>query len=214
MIFALLFRKTRDMERNFIEALEYRRSHYAINAAMSASVEEIVSTIDRIMLAMPSAYNSQSSRVVVLMGVHHICFWGIVKQCLAKLVTPEVFVGTRTKIDTCFAAGCGTVLFYEDMDVVRRMKEQFALYANKFDEYSAHTSAMHQLAIWTALEELGFGCSLQHYNPLIDKDIAQQWNIPKEWKLIAQMPFGTPLQEPGVKEQHLPIDKRRLVFSE
>lgn len=165
------------------------------------------------MLAIPSAYNSQSSRVVLLMGVHHICMWGIVKQCLARLVTPEVFVGTRTKIDTCFAAGCGTVLFYEDMDVVAKMKEQFALYADKFDEYSAHTSAMHQLAIWTALEDMGFGCSLQHYNPLIDTEIAKQWNIPQSWKLIAQMPFGTPLQVPDTKEQHLPLSERRLVFS-
>lgn len=201
------------MERNFIEALEHRRSHYAISAAMSTSEEEIIKTIDRIMLAIPSAYNSQSSRVVLLMGVHHICMWGIVKQCLARLVTPEVFVGTRTKIDTCFAAGCGTVLFYEDMDVVAKMKEQFALYADKFDEYSAHTSAMHQLAIWTALEDMGFGCSLQHYNPLIDTEIAKQWNIPQSWKLIAQMPFGTPLQVPETKEQHLPLSERRLVFS-
>ena len=201
------------MERNFIEALEHRRSHYAISAAMSTSEEEIIKTIDRIMLAIPSAYNSQSSRVVLLMGVHHICMWGIVKQCLARLVTPEVFVGTRTKIDTCFAAGCGTVLFYEDMDVVAKMKEQFALYADKFDEYSAHTSAMPQLAIWTALEDMGFGCSLQHYNPLIDTEIAKQWNIPQSWKLIAQMPFGTPLQVPETKEQHLPLSERRLVFS-
>ena len=201
------------MERNFIEALEHRRSHYAISAAMSTSEEEIIKTIDRIMLAIPSAYNSQSSRVVLLMGVHHICMWGIVKQCLARLVTPEVFVGTRTKIDTCFAAGCGTVLFYEDMDVVAKMKEQFALYADKFDEYSAHTSAMHQLSVWTALEDMGFGASLQHYNPLIDAEVAHQWNIPEQWQLIAQMPFGTPHSIPEPKEQHLPLDQRRLVFS-
>lgn len=201
------------MERNFIEALEHRRTHYAISAAMTASEEEIIEIIDRIMLAIPSAYNSQSTRVVLLMGVHHICLWGIVKQCLAERISPEVFVGTRTKIDSCFAAGCGTVLFYEDMDVVRKMKEQFSLYANKFDEYSAHTSAMHQIAIWTALENMGFGCSLQHYNPLIDKQIAEQWNIPSSWKLIAQMPFGTPHHTPEPKDQHLPLSERRLVFS-
>ena len=202
------------MERNFLEALEHRRSYYSIGAAMSMSEQEIIKTVDRVMLAMPSAYNSQSSRVVVLFGIHHICFWGIVKQTLAKIVSPEQFVGTREKIDNCFAAGCGTILFYEDMAVIERMKREFAIYADKFDDYSEHTSAMHQLSLWVALEDMGFGATLQHYNPLIDEQVAEQWNIDNNWRLIAQMPFGTPLTTPGTKEQRLPLSERRLVFSE
>lgn len=201
------------MERNFIEALEHRRSHYSLSAAMCATEEEIVAMIDRVMLATPSAFNSQSSRVVVLFGIHHICLWGIVKQALKERVTAEQFEISRHKIDSCFAAGCGTILFYEDMAVVTEMKSRFAIYADKFDEYSAHTSAMHQLAVWTALEDMGFGASLQHYNPLIDAEVAHQWNIPEQWRLIAQMPFGTPHSIPEPKEQHLPLDQRRLVFS-
>ena len=202
------------MERNFIEALEHRRSHYSLSAAMCASEEQIVAMIDRVMLATPSAFNSQSSRVVVLFGIHHICLWGIVKQTLKGRISAERFENSRHKIDTSFASGCGTILFYEDMAVVSEMKSQFALYADKFDEYSAHTSAMHQLSVWTALEDMGFGASLQHYNPLIDDQVALQWNIPAQWKLIAQMPFGTPLSTPEPKEQHLSLDKRRLVFSD
>ena len=94
------------------------------------------------------------------------------------------------------------------------MKREFTTYADKFDNYSEHTSAMHQLSLWVALEEMGFGATLQHYNPLIDKQVAEQWNIDENWRLIAQMPFGTPLTTPGTKAQHLPISERRLVFSE
>lgn len=202
------------MKHSFLEALENRRSYYSIGAAMSVSQQDIVKTIDRIILATPSAYNSQSSRIVILFGIHHICLWGIVKQTLAKIVTPEAFIGTREKIDNCFAAGCGTILFYEDMKVVEQMKVDFATYADKFDTYAEHTSAMHQLAIWTALEDMGFGATLQHYNPLIDTQVAEQWNIDKSWRLIAQMPFGTPLTTPGTKAQHLPLNERRLVFSD
>ena len=36
-----------------------------------------------------------------------------------------------------------------------------------------------------------FGASLQHYNPLIDEAVAKQWHINPNWKLIAEMPFGT-----------------------
>ncbi|MBQ9137420.1 MAG: nitroreductase family protein [Alistipes sp.] len=202
------------MKRTFIEAIERRRSYYAISAAKSVSEEEIVHTIDRIMLAVPSAYNSQSTRIVVLFGIHHICLWGIVKQALSEIITAEAYIGTREKIDNYFAAGCGTVLFYEDMEVVESMKKQFPTYADKFEEYSAHTSAMHQFAIWTAIEELGFGASLQHYNPLIDEAVAAQWDIAPHWRLVAQMPFGTPLSLPSEKTQHLPLSARRKVFSE
>ena len=202
------------MERNFIEALEHRRSNYSLSAAMCATEEQIVAMIDRVMLATPSAFNSQSSRVVVLFGIHHLCLWGIVKQTLKERISAEQYENSRHKIDSCFASGCGTVLFYEDMAVVAEMKRDFKLYADKFDEYSYQTSAMHQLSIWTALEDMGFGASLQHYNPLIDAEVARQWNIPDQWKLIAQMPFGTPLSIPEPKEQHLPLDQRRLVFSE
>lgn len=59
---------------------------------------------------------------------------------------------------------------------------------------------MHQLAIWTMLEDKGLGASLQHYNPLIDEDVRSTWHLPETWQLIAQMPFGTPVAEPGGKE--------------
>ncbi|NFV72581.1 nitroreductase, partial [Clostridium botulinum] len=39
----------------------------------------------------------------------------------------------------------------------------------------------------------GFGASLQHYNELIEEDVKKEWNIPNNWKLIAQMPFGKPV---------------------
>lgn len=70
---------------------------------------------------------------------------------------------------------------------------------------------MHQLTIWTLLEDAGFGASLQHYNPLIDEPIHRQWAIPAHWKLIAQMPFGTPLQTPPEKEI-LPLENRIKIF--
>lgn len=202
------------MSRTFLEAIEHRRSHYSLSAAKRVECEDIVRVIDRIMLAMPSAYNSQSSRVVVLFGIHHLCLWGIVKQSLEQIISPEAFVATREKIDRAFASGYGTVLYYEDMDVVESMKREFPTYAAKFDEYSEHTSAMHQLAIWTALEDMGLGASLQHYNPLIDAKVASQWNIPHHWRMVAQMPFGVPLDRKTERVQNSPLSERRLVFWE
>ncbi|MFX3806058.1 nitroreductase, partial [Streptococcus suis] len=82
---------------------------------------------------------------------------------LRKIVPEAAFEGTNTKINS-FAAGYGTVLFYEDQDVVKSLQEQFALYADNFPVWSEHSSAIAQFAVWTALSEQNIGASLQHYN--------------------------------------------------
>jgi hypothetical protein len=41
------------------------------------------------------------------------------------------------------------------------MQEAFPLYADRFPEFSAHASGMHQFVAWTALEAEGFGANLQ-----------------------------------------------------
>ena len=51
---------------------------------------------------------------------------------------------------------------------------------------------MHQFAIWTMLEDMGLGASLQHYNPLIDDEVRRTWNLPGDWMMIAQMPLVHP----------------------
>lgn len=51
----------------------------------------------------------------------------------------------------------------------------------------------------------------KHYNPLIDDSVKSEWNIPNNWRLIAQMPFGNKIQEPGGKE-FAPIENRFKSF--
>jgi predicted oxidoreductase (fatty acid repression mutant protein) len=61
------------------------------------------------------------------------------------------------------------------------------------------------------LEDAGMGASLQHYNPIIDDEVRATWNLPEHWKMIAQMPFGIPLAEPGEK-QYEDVSARIKVF--
>lgn len=59
---------------------------------------------------------------------------------------------------------------------------------------------------------MGLAANLQHYNPLIDEALASEFDVPSSWQLIAQMPFGQPLSQPGPIEK-LPIDERvKIVF--
>lgn len=118
----------------------------------------------------------------------------------------EKFTPTKQKIDG-FKAGAGTVLFFEDQSVIKGLQENFALYADKFPDWSGHTSGMHQYAIWTALASLNIGANLQHYNPVIDEQVASTWNIDPDWTLIAQMVFGGIAQPAGDKSFE-PVEHR------
>lgn len=193
------------------EALAHRRSYYAISNESPISEGELKELIEFTIKTTPSAFNSQSTRIVLLLGNQHKKLWEIVKETLKAITSPETFINSEKKIDQSFAAGYGTILFFEDESIVHHLQETFPTYQDKFPIWSQQTSAMHQLTIWTLLEDTGFGASLQHYNPLIDEPIHLQWAIPAHWKLIAQMPFGTPLQTPPKKEI-LPLENRIKIF--
>ncbi|MFV0419467.1 MAG: nitroreductase family protein [Dysgonomonas sp.] len=199
------------MEKDLKKAIEGRRTYYTINSESPISDKEIKEIIDFSVLNVPSAFNSQSTRVVLLLGEHHKKLWNIVKDVLKKIVPAKDFGATESKIDNAFAAGHGTVLFYEDQAVVEGLQKSFPSYADNFPVWSQHTSAMHQFTIWTLLEEAGLGASLQHYNPIIDEEVAKAFKIDAKWKLVAQMPFGTPTDKPGKKEFQ-PLDNRVIVF--
>lgn len=196
---------------SFKEALQKRRTYYTISNKSLISDQEIENIVKFAVTNVPSAFNSQSARIVLLLGENHKKLWEITKEVLRKIVPPEAFPASEKKIDGAFAAGYGTILYFEDQNVVKGLQEAFPAYAENFPKWSEHTSAMHQLTIWTLLEEAGFGASLQHYNPLIDEKVAKEWNLSSAWKLVAEMPFGIPTQAPGEKEFQ-PLDDRVKVF--
>lgn len=199
------------MKYSILDAIKHRRTYYALKNESPISNDELRQIIEQSVKYVPSAFNSQSTRLVVLIGDKHRKVWELTKDVLRGMVSPENFPATENKINTAFESGYGTVLYYEDQAVVRGLQEQFPAYADNFPVWSEHTNAMHQLTIWTALEEVGFGASLQHYNPIIDDSLAKEFNINPDWKLRAQMPFGLPAFDAGEKAFE-PLEKRIVFF--
>lgn len=197
--------------KDFKQLVENRRSYYAIEKKSPISDQEIKEIIEHAVKYVPSSFNSQSARVILLLGENHDKLWEITRETLRKIVPADSFASTDEKINS-FKNGYGTVLFFEDQEVIEGLQEQFALYKDVFPLWSLQSSGMLQYTIWVSLEGTGLGASLQHYNPLIDDEVKETWNLPKKWKLLAQMPFGTPVQEPGAKE-FSPLDYRFKIFS-
>ena len=198
------------MIKDFSEAVKERRTYYGISNEAPVSDERIKELIDHAVTYAPTAFNSQSGRVVLLLGEHQNKLWDLTKESLRKVVPEEEFAQTEEKINS-FRNGYGTVLFFEDQSVVQGLQQQFSLYAENFPIWSQQSSGVLQYIVWTALEIDGFGVSLQHYNPLIDNEVKKEWNIPDEWKLLGQMPFGKPTGEP-LEKQFKPLEERIKVF--
>lgn len=196
--------------KDFFTAVKDRRTYYAISKASPVSDERIREIVEFAVKHVPSPFNSQSGRAVLLLGSSSDEFWSIVKESLRKIVPAEKFAPTEEKIDG-FASGYGTVLFFEDNRPVRVLQENFPSYAGHFPVWSDHSSGMLQYIVWTGLESEGFGASLQHYGPVVENEVRKRWGIPSEWRFIAQMPFGVPVSGPGEKE-FLPLEDRVRVY--
>ena len=194
------------MNKNFYNAMKERRSIYAISKESPVSDERIQEVIEEAVNHTPSAFNSQSSRVVVLLGESHNKLWDITMEALRKIVPAANFASTEEKINS-FKAGYGSVLFFEDFSVVESLQKQFELYKDNFPVWAQQSSGMLQFTVWTALSIEGIGASLQHYNELIEDEIKKEFNISRDWKLIAQMPFGKAVMAAGDKE-FMPIENR------
>ncbi|QWB99497.1 nitroreductase family protein [Mycoplasmatota bacterium] len=190
----------------FLQALKTRHSEYVLSKNIEISDKEIEEYIKDIMVHTPSAFNSQSQRVLVLLGEKHDQLWDKLTDIMKDIVKGEQLDNTKAKLDG-FKAGYGTILFFDDMEVIEKLQEQFPLYRANFSKWSIEQNAMLQSNVWVGLRTKNIGASLQHYNELIEKYVKQTYDIPEKWELRAQMPFGK-IEDPASEKEHIDINKR------
>ncbi len=184
---------------SIIKSLENRRTYYNIDKNIPVLENEIEEIIKEATELVPDAFNMKSARVVIAFGEKHDLLWDEIYKVYDGKVA-------REKIDS-FKAGAGTVLFLYDEETVKGLQEKFSAYADNFPIWANQANGMLQLAVWSALRELKVGASLQHYNPVIDDRVREIFDIPSQYKLVAQMPFGGIVSEPEKKEKE-DIDQR------
>lgn len=196
---------------SFTDLQTKRRSIYALGREVTQTPEALYDLVKSAVKQSPTSFNNQSVRAVVLMGDAHEKLWDMTAQRLQQEVPDETaYHQTLAKINHAFKAGFGTVLFYTDTDVVKMYEEQIPLYAENFYDWSEQGHGMAEYATWLALTEAGLGASLQHYNPLIDEAVAAAFDIPDNWRLRAQMPFGS--IEAAASEKDMMSDAERFKF--
>ena len=131
------FSQTRTMASasTFLEAIKKRRTYYALSNKSTVSDARIEEIVKEIVLHVPSSFNSQSSRVVVLFKAEHEKLWDIASEVLKPIVPEQQWPTTDKKLAS-FKAGYGTILFFEDQAPVRELQKNFPLYQDNFPVWS------------------------------------------------------------------------------
>ena len=192
------------------EIAQTRRSLYVLNKDLPISQDEVKQIVEHALKYTPSSFNSQSTRMVVLFGAEHEKLWDIAISELRKIVPADKFEPTENKLNM-FKAAAGSVLFFEDQEVIKGLQNQFPAYAANFPIWAEHANAMNQYTIWTTLSAAAVGANLQRYNPVIDAEVAKTWNIPANWTLRAQLVFGG-MGAPAGEKSFASIEERMKVF--
>ncbi|KAK4688946.1 uncharacterized protein P7C73_g1164, partial [Tremellales sp. Uapishka_1] len=196
------------------DAITSRRSHYQIGPGCALPHETLNSLISMAVKHTPSMFNMQATRVIILYGEHHRYLWELCEESLPSstlTMRPNVafqhFPKVQDKLEI-LKNGHGTILFFEDQDVVQSYQDRYPAYTKSFSTWSLQSAAIAQYAVWVLLAESAptLGITLQHYAPDADK-VHAKWEIPLNWSMTGQMPFGEitgpPIEKTFVAEEKL-----------
>ena len=183
----------------FLELVKNRRTQYAIGNNTELSNEEIAGRITEIVRDVPTASNSQTTRVAVVFGDKHVQLWDHILDVQKDVLEGPIW-DMMSGVMEGAKAGVGTVLFFEDLDAVEAMPTS----PSRVEVYKQNNQANTQYAVWLGLTDLGLGGSLQHmnvgYEQGFDKSVKELLGLSDRWELQAQMPFGSIEGENAPKE--------------
>lgn len=192
------------------DSLSRRRSIYALGHTRIVTDFCLEDTLKDCLKNCPTPFNAQSARLVLLLNKNHLDFWNLVLQ----KVTAAAPIGKKDSVAqkiNSFAVAYGTILFFEDLSVLEQLQKDFPLYQKNMHDWTYEANGMLQYMIWQALAENEIGASLQHYNELIEDDVKKMLSLPDNWKILAQMPFGSIEKSPAEKT-FLPLENRLMIF--
>lgn len=192
------------------ELVKNRRTQYVIGKNTELSNEEISEYITNIVREVPTAFNSQTTRVAIVFGEDNVKLWDHILDVQKDVLQGEMW-DMMSGVMEGAKNGVGTVLFFEDLDAVETMPVN----GTRGEAYKQNNNANTQYATWLGLTQLGLGGSLQHFNvgyeQGFDKSVKELLNLPERWELQAQMPFGSIEGEVAEKEYITDNERVRVI---
>lgn len=94
-----------------IDLAKARRSYYPLSKDLTITPARVQEIVKDLLDQVPSSFNSQSNRVVVLFGAEHEKLWDFTTEILKAIVPADQFESTAGKM-AMFKAAAGTVRFF------------------------------------------------------------------------------------------------------
>jgi uncharacterized protein len=91
-----------------IDLAKNRRSYYPLSKDLSIPKDKVEEIVKALLQEIPSSFNSQSNRVVVLFGADHEKLWDITTEILKPMVPADQWEGTAGKM-AMFKGAAGSV---------------------------------------------------------------------------------------------------------
>lgn len=70
----------------YLDAVKYRRTVYGLNDKSPVPDSRIEELVNETMLSIPSSFNSQSTRLLVVVGEQHKKFWDAVTEAMKAVI--------------------------------------------------------------------------------------------------------------------------------
>ena len=176
----------------YLNAIANRRTIYNLDPTLPQNVyiENIRDVVQSILKNTPTALNSQENRAIILTGGAHKKLWDAVIKAIPGENGKKRPTSARDE-----AYGC--VIFFTEQDTVKKFQADYPAAADAFPVAAAATTGAAQINSWTALETMGLGCHLQHYNDAVKAALGDL--VPAAWTVNSQLCFGNTVMQPGEK---------------
>lgn len=138
----------------FLDTLLARRTYYQLTKNLPISTDRVQEIVKHTLLHVPSSFNSQSTRILILFGAEHDKLWDLTVDILKPMVPEDKFESTAKRM-AGFKAGAATILFFDDRSAVQEFQEKYSLYADRFPLWAAESNGMFLFSSYTQ-----FTCSL------------------------------------------------------
>lgn len=95
----------------FLDTVKARRTYYALNKTLPVSKERVQEIVKEALQHVPSSFNSQSNRILVVFDEHHDKVWDITTETL-KAIVPEASWEPTAQRMAGFRGAAATVRCY------------------------------------------------------------------------------------------------------
>lgn len=127
----------------FLEILKQRRTIYALKAESTISDKKIQEIVSEALLHVPSSFNTQTTRIVILLKDEHTKLWDIAKETLKGILPAERYKVTEKRLSG-FQNAYGSILFFDDRNAIAEAQNKFASFAESLPGWATQSDAMTQ----------------------------------------------------------------------